>query len=245
VWQTGLTERHPVGFYEDERLSGWGENEVYRLPCGRVAAVYEDRTELKTLQTALVALNEQLEQRVRGRTAELEAANLELQAFTYTVSHDLRAPLTSIGGLALLLEEEHRTSLDDEALQYVKQVRASAERASRLVTSLLSLSRLSRSELSRQEIDLSQMALDIVDDLRRCEPGRCRTGRAPPRWPGLGRVAARGGRQLLLHPEQQKPCLTPPGVRASGPTRDFAPRSHSVDLARHAMLYALGSLQAP
>jgi len=114
----------------------------------------------------------ELEQRVRDRTAELETANKELEAFSYSVSHDLRAPLRSINGFAHALAEDYGSQLDVNARDYLNRVQKASERMGLLIDDLLNLSRLSRAPLHRDGINLSAIASEVIDDLRKTEPGR-------------------------------------------------------------------------
>jgi signal transduction histidine kinase/ferredoxin len=113
-----------------------------------------------------------LEELVKEQTAGLEAANRELEAFSYSVSHDLRAPLRSIDGFSRLLMEEYEDKLDDDGKDHLRRMRAAAGKMAQLIDALLDLSRLTRAELKRVKTDLSSLAHGAVDELRRSEPGR-------------------------------------------------------------------------
>ncbi len=117
-------------------------------------------------------LNRRLEQRVVERTAELEAANKELESFSYSVSHDLRAPLRSIDGFTLLLQERSDSGLDEQGRHYVERVRAATQRMGHLIDDLLKLSRTIRAEMVRRTVDLTALASQIAQELREAEPGR-------------------------------------------------------------------------
>jgi PAS domain S-box-containing protein len=117
-------------------------------------------------------LNATLEDRVKARTAELEAANQELDAFNYSVSHDLRAPLRSALGFSQALLEDYPQQLDDTGRDYLQRVCAAARRMGELIDAMYHLSKLSRSLLQIRPVDLSAKALAIADDLRQGEPGR-------------------------------------------------------------------------
>jgi len=117
-------------------------------------------------------LNQELEQRVRQRTAELEQANKELEAFSYSVSHDLRGPLRSIEGFSQILLEDHAQGLDEEARGYLGRVRASSRRMALLIDDLLDLSRVTRTEMRREAVDLSALAQGIAAELRKTQPER-------------------------------------------------------------------------
>ena len=120
----------------------------------------------------LSKLNLELEQRVRERTTRLETANRELEAFSYSVAHDLRAPLRSIDGFSQALLEDCADKLDEEGKAYLGNVRESAQQMAQLIDDLLGLSRLSRAELSRSRIDLTDIARAVVARLQRDHPDR-------------------------------------------------------------------------
>ena len=107
-----------------------------------------------------------LEQEVHERTKELALANKELEAFSYSVSHDLKAPLRTIEGFSLALEEDYGEQLDETALHYLSRVRAGSEKMSQLISNLLQLSRVTRLELNKQTVDLSSLSNKILNDLK-------------------------------------------------------------------------------
>lgn len=113
-----------------------------------------------------------LDERLRRRQADLERANKELEAFSYSVSHDLRAPLRGIDGFSLALMEDYAESLPPEAQHYLQRVRAAAQRMGQLIDDLLQLSRLNRGEIRRESVDLSGMAQEVAAELSRANPGR-------------------------------------------------------------------------
>jgi light-regulated signal transduction histidine kinase (bacteriophytochrome) len=117
-------------------------------------------------------LNEDLERRVRERTAQLETSNQELEAFAYSVSHDLRAPLRSINGFSQALIEDCGVSLEGICIDYLNRIRAASQRMAELIDDLLHLSRLTRSEMHRTHVNLSDIAGEILDELRAGEPER-------------------------------------------------------------------------
>jgi signal transduction histidine kinase len=117
-------------------------------------------------------LNLTLEERVRMRTAELETTNRELEAFSYSVSHDLRAPLRTIDGFSLALEEDYAEAVDATGRDYIRRVRTGVQRMGMLIDSLLQLSRITRAEIQRGDTDLSQIVETIVGNLREENPER-------------------------------------------------------------------------
>ena len=128
--------------------------------------------ELERTQAELSVLNVDLDTRVRLRTADLEASNKELDAFNYSVSHDLRGPLRAIDGFSQALLEDYGEQLDEEGRDHLYRVKAAANRMGELIDSLLTLSRLTRIEMDIQSVDLSAIASEIVESLRQREPGR-------------------------------------------------------------------------
>ena len=134
--------------------------------------VVRDITERKRAEADRRRLNEELEHRVRQRTAQLEATNRELEAFSYSISHDLAAPLRSIDGFSQILLEDHAEDLDDEGKDYLARVRASGQHMRQLIDALLKLSRMTRREIRREQVDLSTMAKDILQELRIRQPER-------------------------------------------------------------------------
>jgi signal transduction histidine kinase len=114
----------------------------------------------------------ELEERVAQRTAELAAVNKELEAFAYSVSHDLRAPLRSMDGFSQALLEDYADRLDEEGQDYLRRVRAASQRMAELIDDLLKLSRITRGEIRHERVDLSALARAIAGELARCNPER-------------------------------------------------------------------------
>jgi PAS domain S-box-containing protein len=110
------------------------------------------------------------EEDLKQRTVELEAANLELEAFSYSVSHDLRAPLRSLEGFSTALLEDYAKKLDDQGKQYLGYIQESSDLMAQLIDDLLKLSRVTRSDMSRERVDLSATAGKIIEDLKKTEP---------------------------------------------------------------------------
>ena len=140
-------------------------------PVG-LATVSRDISARKQAEEQIRTLNTQLEQRVRERTAELAASNKELEAFCYSVSHDLRAPLRGIDGFSLALLEDYSHQLDARGQDYLARVRRGCQSMGTLIDDLLNLSRLTRSAMHRAPVDLSALAERIEAGLRLLEPQR-------------------------------------------------------------------------
>lgn len=113
----------------------------------------------------ILAHTDNLEQEVDERTKELALANKELEAFSYSVSHDLKAPLRTIEGFSLAIEEDYGDQLDETALHYLSRVRAGSAKMSQLISNLLQLSRVTRLELNKQGIDITTLSEKILDEL--------------------------------------------------------------------------------
>lgn len=155
----------------------WARRNVQAVTDPDGAVLYfegslEDTTEIKQAEEEIRLLNTELERRVILRTAELEAANRELESFAYSVSHDLRAPLRSIDGYSKLLMEDYAASLDEQSSEYLHNVRISAQRMSQIIEDILNLSRVTRAEMTRATVDMSAMAREVLGDLHKRQPER-------------------------------------------------------------------------
>lgn len=137
-----------------------------------VVVMLTDITGRVLAEQELVRIARKLEKRVAERTAELEAANAELQTFNHSIAHDLRQPLGHLIGFADLLERSHAGTLTEDALHRVQLIRRGARDMNALVGGLLALSKISRTELRRNALDLSAIALGVLDELRSAEPQR-------------------------------------------------------------------------
>lgn len=136
------------------------------------ADICRDVTEQKKAEEQIQKLNANLETKVRERTAELDAANRELEAFTYSVAHDLRGPLRGLRGMLDILQGETRDRLPSEALDYLGRGTSCADRMGRLIDDLLNLSKVGRTGLRWTEVNLNRIVAEVIADLENETRGR-------------------------------------------------------------------------
>jgi PAS domain S-box-containing protein len=157
------------------RLRNW---HVIKFPFTNVAGqrvlggMAFDITDRIAAEEEVRRLNADLEERVRERTGQLEAVNRELEAFTYSVSHDLRAPLRGMSGFARVLEEDYGERLDDEGRRYLQIIKSNAAQMGQLIDDLLALSRMGRQPLKTATISLEQIAAEAFRQVTADEPER-------------------------------------------------------------------------
>ncbi len=167
-------ERHSSFSQADEELLTLAADRI-ALALDRAAAYDAEREARQAAEKSaaeILLLNAVLEERVQQRTAELESTNRELEAFSYSVSHDLRAPLRSVDGFSVALEEDYGHLLEGDGKHYLARIRAGVQRMGQLIDALLQLSRITRAELSPEQVDLSSLAIGIAEEIAHGLPGR-------------------------------------------------------------------------
>jgi PAS domain S-box-containing protein len=167
----------------------WERGSAVRDEHGAVLALegfVTDVTELKRAQDEVARLNAELEERVLERTAQLEAANAELEAFAYSIAHDLRSPLTSIDGFSHSLEALCGDDLPAPCKHYLRRIRAGVQQMGDLTDAMLSLARLSRVHLLWEPVDLADAARRAIDVLREQDPRDNLVIEVPPALPAHG-----------------------------------------------------------
>jgi PAS domain S-box-containing protein len=135
-------------------------------------SIVEDVTDRKHAEAAVHALNAELERRVAERTAALETSNRELEAFSHSVAHDLRAPLRAMDGYSRILLDDTADKLAPESISYLARIRAASQRMAELIDALLLLARITRSEMRHEPVDLSDLAHNCIAELQTRDGGR-------------------------------------------------------------------------
>jgi PAS domain S-box-containing protein len=169
-YATALREQRSITF-ENEDRGRWYESRLYPFGSG-VAGYVRDITARKAEEQRVLDLAAELEKRVAERTVQLEQANKELESFSYSVSHDLRAPLRAIDGFSQALLEDYGATLDPRAQSYLDRVRRAAQRMSQLIDALLKLAKVARTPIARYAVDVSASAAAVVAELREIHPER-------------------------------------------------------------------------
>lgn len=135
-------------------------------------SLVRDITRRKLAEDQIRKLNSELEQRVRDRTAQLELANKELEAFAFSVSHDLRAPLRAIDGFSRAVREDYGDKLDEQGKHFLEMLSDNATRMNKLIDDILSFSRMGRRDIPGMRLDLAELAQEVIAELRSTVPDR-------------------------------------------------------------------------
>ncbi len=171
-WAQPGPRRHTLRARTMDGGHRWLQLDTVADPDGRVRGVVQDVTEREQARLAMQRVNEELEDRVLERTAELRQHVRELEAFSHTAAHDLRSPIRAISGLGQILAETHGAALGDDGRRMLDRMSHAALRMGELIDALLSLSKLSRAPLYRAEVDLGALAHEVERALREAEPAR-------------------------------------------------------------------------
>jgi signal transduction histidine kinase len=171
-WFPIIVDREVYGVVECYSQDVTQPDEPLLRACAALGGLIGQFAQRKRAEEALRQLNAELEQRVTLRTEELAVANTELEAFAYSVSHDLRAPLRTIDGFGQALLEDCGSQLNSDGHDHLRRIRTATRRMAALIDDLLRLSRVMRSEMRRQRVDLSRLAHEVVLELRKASPDR-------------------------------------------------------------------------
>lgn len=164
-WSGEVWNRRKNGEIYPETLSITAIRDERGRPLHYIG-IFTDITDIKRAEEAVHAANAGLERHVRERTAELEASNRELEAFSYSVAHDLRGPLRGIEGFAHVIAEDYADGFDDAGRNYLSRIQQAAKRMAQLIDDLLELARIMRVDMDRRDIDLSALAQSLAHDLQ-------------------------------------------------------------------------------
>jgi len=145
--------------------SGWFDLSIQPVPEG-VFILSIDITERKKAEDIILKLNDELEEKVKQRTAQLEASNKELEAFSYSVSHDLRAPLRHINGYVDLLSERYNNQLPERAVHYLTNITNASKQMGTLIDDLLQFSRTGRKEVHKEKTDMNKLLTEVLEAIK-------------------------------------------------------------------------------
>jgi PAS domain S-box-containing protein len=185
VFARGFVTDYPltIGHVDGKLTDVLYNASVYKDEHGKVLGVFAAARD--------VTAQKQAEEEIRLRTAELHAVNEELEAFSYSVSHDLRAPLRAIDGFSQALLEDYSNQLDEQGKNYLDRVRAATQRMGQLIDDMLTLSRITRAEMRHETVNLSAIANDVLEELQKDQPHR------KVEWQVEPQLVAEGDPQLL------------------------------------------------
>lgn len=161
----------------------WFELSIHPVPEG-ILILSINITERRKAEEKIKKLNDELEQKVRERTAQLESANKELEAFTYSVSHDMRAPLRAVNGYARMIEEDYAAVLDHEGRRLLHVIHDNGRKMGALIDDLLAFSRLGKKDIQKTHLDMNELAEGVLHELNKSVHHRAKVkiGRLHPAW---------------------------------------------------------------
>ena len=142
------------------------EANVKLTPDNNLLAIARDITEKLEARKAITALNESLEKKVAERTAELQDANRELEAFNYSVSHDLQSPLRVVNGFAQILLKDYEDKLDNDAKHLLQSINGNVARMNQLIRDLLEFSKSGRAVIAKQQVNMNGVVNSIIDEVK-------------------------------------------------------------------------------
>jgi two-component system sensor kinase len=173
------SEGKPIHFeYWSDSVHRWFEHSAYPSPEGvtlftrDITDRKKDRADLESVKAEIEEMNEKLERRVQERTAQLNATIKELEAFSYSISHDLRAPLRAIDGFSKLLVEDYYSKIDDEGRRLIDVIRNSTVKMGNLIDGLLAFAHLGRQTLATAEVNMTELAAESYNEVHGNDPGR-------------------------------------------------------------------------
>jgi PAS domain S-box-containing protein len=151
-------------FVFPDKTKGWFELSIQPVKEG-IFILSNDITDRKKAQKEIESLNEKLEEKIEERTAQLQTVNKELETFSYSVSHDLRAPLRALHGYSKMIEEDYDSVLDDEAKRLLGNIQYYSQKMGKLIDDMLAFSRMGRKEILKAEIDMNELVKSVLNEL--------------------------------------------------------------------------------